>query len=295
MDGDAGQSKIITFRTNGLQRFGLYLNNIAESGGNAGSNLALRAYNDAGSLLSTPLYIHRNSGNVGINTTTDAGFRLDVNGTARVQGATTITPAGLTGTSATSALDITQTWNTTGTPTALLLNVTNTLSNANSKLIDLQTGGVTAFNVSANGLMLTRNIAVTGGAGSTQSMIILNKNVVHTSGIVNGMDVSSALTIATGNGIYNQILLQSTINQTGTATGVTRGLYVNTTLTSAFDFRAIEVANGITILGASTTAKASLRIPSGTAPTSPVNGDIWFDGTNIQMRIGGITRTFTLI
>jgi hypothetical protein len=84
MDGDAGQSKIITFRTNGLQRFGLYLNNIAESGGNAGSNFAIRAYNDAGSLLSTPLYIHRDSGNIGVNTTVDSGFKLDVNGTARV-------------------------------------------------------------------------------------------------------------------------------------------------------------------------------------------------------------------
>jgi hypothetical protein len=31
------------------------------------------------------------SGNIGINTTTDAGFRLDVNGTARVQGALTVT------------------------------------------------------------------------------------------------------------------------------------------------------------------------------------------------------------
>ena len=86
MDGDAGQSKIITYRTNGLQRFGLYLNNIAESGGNAGSNFAIRAYNDAGSLLSTPLYIHRNSGNIGINTTTDGGFKLDVNGTGRFKG-----------------------------------------------------------------------------------------------------------------------------------------------------------------------------------------------------------------
>ena len=93
MDGAAGQSKIITFRTNGLQRFGFYLNNIAESGGNAGSNLAIRAYNDAGSLLSTPLYIHRNSGNIGINTTTYVGFKLDVNGTARF-GATTVQAQG---------------------------------------------------------------------------------------------------------------------------------------------------------------------------------------------------------
>jgi len=48
-------------------------------------------------------------------------------------------------------------------------------------------------------------------------------------------------------------------------------------------------------LPASTTALASLRIQSGTAPTSPNNGDIWFDGTNIKMRIGGVTKTFTLV
>ena len=48
-------------------------------------------------------------------------------------------------------------------------------------------------------------------------------------------------------------------------------------------------------LPASSTARASLRIQSGTAPTSPNNGDIWFDGTNIKMRIGGVTKTFTLV
>jgi hypothetical protein len=45
----------------------------------------------------------------------------------------------------------------------------------------------------------------------------------------------------------------------------------------------------------STTSAASLRIRSGTAPTSPNDGDIWFDGTDIKMRIGGVTKTFTLI
>jgi multidrug efflux pump subunit AcrA (membrane-fusion protein) len=45
-----------------------------------------------------------NSGNIGINTTTDAGFRLDVNGTARVQGQTQI-KSNITGT-ATSTLRI---------------------------------------------------------------------------------------------------------------------------------------------------------------------------------------------
>lgn len=44
-----------------------------------------------------------------------------------------------------------------------------------------------------------------------------------------------------------------------------------------------------------TEAGASLRIRSGTAPTTPNDGDIWFDGTDIKMRIGGVTKTFTLV
>jgi hypothetical protein len=42
-------------------------------------------------------------------------------------------------------------------------------------------------------------------------------------------------------------------------------------------------------LSASTTTRASINIPSGTAPTSPVSGDIWFDGTHLQFRNGSTT------
>jgi hypothetical protein len=74
MDGDAGQSKIITFRTAGLQRWGLYSNNVAESGSNAGSNFVLRRYSDAGTLLSTPFQVNRQTG---LTTISDG---LDLNG-----------------------------------------------------------------------------------------------------------------------------------------------------------------------------------------------------------------------
>jgi hypothetical protein len=74
LDGDAGQSKIITYRTAGLQRWGLYSNNVAESGSNAGSNFVLRRYSDAGTLLGTPFEVNRATG------VTKIGEGLDLNG-----------------------------------------------------------------------------------------------------------------------------------------------------------------------------------------------------------------------
>jgi len=59
----------------------------------------------------------------------------------------TSTGYSLTGSNAQSLLDVAGTWNTTGTPTAFKLNVTDTASNANSLLMDLQVGGASRFRV----------------------------------------------------------------------------------------------------------------------------------------------------
>lgn len=45
---------------------------------------------------------------------------------------------------------------------------------------------------------------------------------------------------------------------------------------------------------ASTTSIPHINLVAGSAPSSPSNGDIWFDGTDLKMRIGGVTKTFTL-
>jgi len=105
----------------------------------------------------------------------------------------------------------------------------------------------------------------------------------------------SAFAPTSGNATFNQLTLGGVINQTGGANGITRGLYIVPTITAAADWRAIEVVAGVSVLAPSTTASATLRVPSGTAPTTPTNGDIWFDGTNLFMRIGGVTKTFTII
>jgi len=64
----------------------------------------------------------------------------------------------------------------------------------------------------------------------------------------------------------------------------------------AFDYTTNDATfGGKASLVAATTAKASLNIPSGSAPTTPNNGDIWFDGTDLKIRISGATKTFTVL
>ena len=65
--------------------------------------------------------------------------------------AQTLTGQSLTGTQATSLVDLSTTWNTGGTPTALKLNVTNTSSNPASLLMDLQVGLVSKASITKGG------------------------------------------------------------------------------------------------------------------------------------------------
>jgi hypothetical protein len=60
---------------------------ITNTAGSHSGNLLL--YTSSSATLSERMRIHAN-GNVGINTTTDAGFKLDVNGTTRLNGASTL-------------------------------------------------------------------------------------------------------------------------------------------------------------------------------------------------------------
>jgi hypothetical protein len=89
----------------------------------------------------TPLVLDGTSGGiVGIGITTPTA-KLDILDT---------TLAG-SGSLSGSALNIDQTWNTTGTPTAIKLNVTDTASNAASLLMDLRVGGVSKAKIGKNG------------------------------------------------------------------------------------------------------------------------------------------------
>jgi hypothetical protein len=87
--------------------------------------------------------------------------------------AQSLTGQSLTGTQATSLVDLAATWNTSGTPTAIKLNVTETGvgSNAASLLMDLQVGGVSKFKVDKTGATTALSFAfgADGGTGLFRS------------------------------------------------------------------------------------------------------------------------------
>jgi len=102
-------------------------------------------------------------------------------------GQVNITPPTLTGSSATSALSISQTWNTTGNPSLIFANVTNTASGASANLMDLQIGGSTIFKVDKNATLT---------CGSANTAIIHNGTfTLQTAGIQHFRSNSSGTVI----------------------------------------------------------------------------------------------------
>jgi len=239
---------------------------------------------------------------------TESTFLLDVAGEARIVPSAnaiplTISGYSLTGANAQSALSITGTWNTTGTPTALLVNVTDTASSASSLLADFQVGGVSRFRVEKGGGIRSSGALFLGGSTSIagilaqgtlnqETLLIRSSVFTSTTSVVdirlsNGqgdpafisgtrslVSVDRNFSPTSGNGNYNLLIIPSTINQTGGANGITRGLFVNPTLTSAADWRSIEWSNntgrglwgtgtannalaGATHIGSATNANAS--------------------------------------
>jgi hypothetical protein len=113
------------------------------AGGTINSVVAPLTYNSTTKQLSTDGTIVINGGTVPV------GF----GGAAKATAEVAITEVGLanSGSLAGSALDIAQTWATTGNPTAIKLNVTNSQSGSTSKLMDLQVGGASKFRVDRDG------------------------------------------------------------------------------------------------------------------------------------------------
>jgi hypothetical protein len=200
-------------------------------------------------------------------TFTDAGFRLDVNGTARVQGATTITGRTKIG---------------------------NNVFNDPSTYLIVGISGTAARGAMANDSLY-------------QDFMFVNTSV--SIGNINNWSFGQRRDTFFGNALGSFQIVGGYINNSGLGSTVGGGyrapLICNPNGDVLINGGNANVVNGLIGLKvnaptahvditASTTANASLRIRSGTDPTSPNDGDIWFDGTDIKIRIGGVTKTFVL-
>lgn len=149
-----------------------------------------------------------------------------------------------------SLLNLFQKWNTTGNPSAFKINVTNTASGSTAKVFDVQLDGVSRLNVDRNG-----NINQSSGS------IFQSFSKSSPSGTYVGTSLSGQFTPTTGTATYAALALSNVINQTGTANGISRGIQINPTLTSAVDWRSIEFTNnaGWGLYGIGTAKKLSRR------------------------------------
>lgn len=68
--------------------------------------------------------------------------------------------------------------------------------------------------------------------------------------------------------------------------------YLRTSIDTA---GALNPASALLHLGASATGYASLNIKTGTAPTSPQDGDMWYTGGVLYFRAGALTKMISLI
>ena len=102
------------------------------------------------------------------------------------------------------------------------------------------TGGVT---ISGSG---TNNISIyhaVNAAGSTAGIQIGNAtSFTQTSGTRNYIDYNAGFAPTSGTAVHNQFVFSGTFNQTGGANGITRGVYLNQTITAVADMRLIEIA-----------------------------------------------------
>lgn len=102
-----------------------------------------------------------------------------------------------------------------------------------------------ATRVATGGLMRI-SYGATGATGSGYGLFVANgqaTNRDYTSGEGGGFRLGEGYAPTSGTGIYNSFLIGGTINQTGGANGITRGILIAPTLTAAADYRAIQWNN----------------------------------------------------
>jgi hypothetical protein len=95
---------------------------------------------------------------------------------------------------------------------------------------------------SARGTITAAALTLSNSNTSTTAGVIsIDNPKTTTAGTVNYVTNTSTIAPTSGTGIFNGYVYAPTINQTGGANGITRGVFISPTLTSAPNFRGIEI------------------------------------------------------
>lgn len=121
-----------------------------------------------------------------------------------------------------------------------------------SDVLRLQFAGSDLFRLTYNGFLLGNNHMPLSGAtynlyhreNITNGIAVMaNGATTLTSGTRNTFNITETFSPTSGTSDLRVLNIIPVINQTGGASGVSRGIYINPTLTAASDWRAIEIAS----------------------------------------------------
>ena len=213
------------------------------------ANTSLILQNDGNALLvgtykSIPLILGTNNteraritsaGRLLLGTTTESTYLLDVNGTARIGFSVGGSSTGF------------QILSTTYNQSIFKIVGTGEILIGNSTFEAPRFG---AFNTSATLNLDGSNVgfySIGNNTGTTTNGGFFN--VTGLTSTISSNHINNVLFLrnfapTSGTGTFNNLQITSTINQTGGANGITRGLFINPTITAAADWRGVEVSIG---------------------------------------------------
>lgn len=222
-----------------------------------------------------------NNGNVLIGTTTDAGYKLNVNGTQLIQFGSTEVGLQMTHSNGNTASIVIGNGSAAGTGNVEFFR--------NGEYVVQYTGSYVAFRYANLRARNNTTLTLTGGIGygtvlGTSIKLAPNTSdgggYTATSGtqstVVMGNSSNEIWQPSSGNATYNLFTNSPVINTSGTYAGIVRGYYYNPTLTSTtgVTHRAIETTTGDVILN-STSGKVGIGTNS-PQDKLDVNGSIRF-------------------
>lgn len=181
--------------------------------------------------------------------------------------------------------------------------VTPTLGVATATSINgntLTTGTWTLTGSAGKTLTFTNNLTLSGTDGvvmttPTTSFTAARTDAANTFTGIQGM-TSPAITTSLTTPSTTFALVNTTATTVNFAGGASTALNIgnasgSTAMLGIIGFDgATPSSTTAAIFPAATTALSSLRVPHGTAPTSPVNGDMWTTTSGLNVRINGATQ-----